>query len=115
VDGRSTVYSGEGATVYTVDAGATAIFALLVAAHNHDSHEVAGWSIKGMIARAPSSGNARLIGEVKQERWGDEAAAGWSITVDADTTNHCLKVSAVGEDGKNIGWIGRLTTAELAF
>lgn len=35
----------------------------------------------------------------------DAGASTWAITVDADTTNGCLRVSAVGESGKGIYWV----------
>lgn len=114
-DGRNLVYAGEGTSVFTMAAGATAMFELLVAAHSRGSEVAAGWKIKGMIARAAPSGNARLVGVCSLERWADSSAETWSVSIEADVVNQCLKVMVTGEDGREIGWICRLTTAELAL
>jgi hypothetical protein len=115
VDGRTFVYSGPETTIYTMPPGTATMFELLIAAHNPMADEAAGWKIKGMIARPQEFDDVYLVGDLMVDNWRDTNAAIWSVVVTADTTNQCLKVAVTGEESKTIGWIARLTTAELAF
>lgn len=115
VDGRTCVYSGTDTTVYTMAPGTATMFELLIAAHNHTADAAAGWKIKGLIARPQDPGDVRLVGDLNVDHWRDATAATWSVAVTADTTNQCLKVAVTGQESKPIGWIARLTAAELAF
>jgi hypothetical protein len=115
VDAGTLSCSGPRVNVYTMTPGCAAIFELLIAAHNHHVDEVAGWKIKGMIARPQNGNNARMVGDLHIRNWGDITAASWLVEVSADTGSQSLEVAVSGEVEKTIGWIARLTTAELAF
>lgn len=103
--------------VFTLEPGATATFALLIAARAHDADEVMGWHIRGLITRPMTSGDAHIVGIPSFECWQDvaETTVAWKVDLDADTANQYLKVAVTGEMGKTIGWIARLTTAELIY
>jgi hypothetical protein len=108
---------GDRINVFTLEPGATATFALLIAARAHDADEVMGWHIRGLITRPMTSGDARIVGIPTFEGWQDTAGttAAWQVDLDADTADHYLKIAVTGEIGKTIGWIARLTTAELIY
>jgi hypothetical protein len=109
------VYSAASTNVWTMALGTAVTFQLLIAAHNHTADEVAGWTVSGVIARPQTSGNARLVGSLVTQTWADTNASTWAVTVTADTTNNFLSVAVTGQAAKTIGWIARLTTAELAY
>ncbi|MGW4215375.1 hypothetical protein ACWEIJ_45905 [Lentzea sp. NPDC004789] len=115
VDTRVVSCSGTRVNVYTMMPGAAAMFELLIAAHNHDSDEAAGWKVKGMILRPKDRGDVRIVGDLLVQSWADVNSASWLVEVSADAVSQSLQVAVSGEETKVIGWVARLTTAELTF
>jgi len=124
-DGTSRIMTADGGNptcvdrinVFTLEPGATAMFALLIAARTRDADEVMGWHIKGLITRPMTSGDVHIVGLPSLESWQGTAGTthAWQVDIDADKAGQYLRIAVTGELGKTIGWIARLTTAELIY
>ncbi len=66
--------------------------------------DTAVWNIEGGVYRA-AAGNAVLLGATTTSYSAVTAAAAWTATVSADTTNQALVVTVAGEANKNINWV----------
>lgn len=87
----------------------------VVARRSDVAGDAAGWEFSGVIVRG-SSGNAAFVGTVDGRAWGTAGAAAWDVTPTIDTTdatNNYLKITATGEAGKTIRWVGHIEAVEV--
>jgi hypothetical protein len=86
--------SADRINIFTLEPGATATFALLIAARSHDADEVMGWHIKGLVTHPINSGDAHIVGIPSFKSWQDAAGttAAWQVNIDADTADQYLKI-----------------------
>jgi len=68
------------------------------------------WEIKGLIYRDANAASTTL-GPLQLNQIG---ATGWSVDVDADTTNGSLRIRVTGESAKTIRWAATITTTEVS-
>lgn len=74
------------------------------------------WSFEVAIKRGASAATTAIVGAViKNVVAADAGAATWDITIDADTTNGCLRVRATGQAATTIRWVCSLNSTEVTY
>lgn len=74
------------------------------------------WEFSGVIRRGVNAAATALVAAVTPTVMAaDASTSAWTLTVDADTTNGCLRITATGEAAKNIQWVGVVTTVESIY
>jgi hypothetical protein len=74
------------------------------------------WSFEAAIKRGANAASTAIVGAViKNVVAADAGAATWDITIDANTTNGCLRVQVTGQAATTIRWVCRLESTEVAF
>lgn len=75
----------------------------------------AGWELTALIRRGANAAATVLVGSsgsAVAPTHADSAAAGWRLSLAADTTNGGLAVTATGEASKSIRWVARVLSIE---
>ena len=75
----------------------------------------AGWTLDALVRRGATPASTALVGggSALSPGFADVAAAGWRLSVAADTANGGLAVSGAGEANKTIFWVARILSAEV--
>jgi hypothetical protein len=102
-----------GTSRISIDAGEYWFFDIKIIAS--DETESTTLIFEGGIKRT-LAGTVTLIGdEVNKERPTRDNAPDWNVLVTADDTNKALKIEAIGENGKDIKWVGRIFITKIVF
>ncbi|TDB71800.1 hypothetical protein E1211_15245 [Micromonospora sp. 15K316] len=102
-----------GGTAYDLLPSSTVAFSLLLVAREGATADCKSWRVEGMMRR-PASGNSAVVGTpVITVLAETSAAAPWTLSV-AGSSIGTLHFLVVGEAGKTISWVGRLTLVEVA-
>jgi hypothetical protein len=74
------------------------------------------WSFEAAIKRGANAASTAIVGAViKNIVAADAGAATWDITIDADTTNGCLRVQVTGQAATTIRWVCSLNSTEVTY
>jgi hypothetical protein len=74
------------------------------------------WTFEGAIKRGANAASTAIVGAITENIVAaDAGAAAWDVTVDADTTNGCLRIRVTGAAATTIRWVCRLDSTEVAF
>jgi len=77
--------------------------------------DVAVWTIDGAVKRGSGAGTVALVGTpTATQTFADSGATGWTITIDADTTNGSLRIRVTGAASTTIHWVADLETVEVS-
>jgi len=77
--------------------------------------DVAVWTIDGVVKRGSGAGTVALVGTpTATQTFADAGATGWTITIDADTTNGSLRIRVTGAASTTIHWVADLETVEVS-
>lgn len=74
--------------------------------------DAAAWRFVAMVKRRASAATTAVSGVTVTKITNDAAAAAWTLTVTADTTNGGIAITGTGEANKNINWVARLDSVE---
>jgi hypothetical protein len=74
----------------------------------------AGWELGVLVRRGASASATSLLGggSAIAPTLADAAAAGWRLSVSADTTHGGLAIAGTGEANKALSWVARLLSVE---
>jgi hypothetical protein len=116
-DGAST----SAATQFTLPNNSAAMVRILVAARQTAGAsgtvgDTAMWVVEQGVKRGANAAATVLIsgGASTAPSVADAGATGWRVQCLADTTNGALAVNVTGEASKNISWVARMMTVEVA-
>jgi hypothetical protein len=74
------------------------------------------WTFDAVIKRGANAASTAIVGTViKNIMAADAGASTWDITIDADTTNGCLRVRVTGQAATTIRWTCRLESTEVTY
>jgi len=77
--------------------------------------DVAVWTIDGAVKRGANAAATALVGTpTATQTFADAGATGWTITIDADTTNGSLRIRVTGAASTTIHWVADLETVEVS-
>jgi len=77
--------------------------------------DVAVWTIDGLVKRGANAAATALVGTpTATQTFADAGASGWTITIDADTTNGSLRIRVTGAAATTIHWVADLETVEVS-
>jgi hypothetical protein len=79
-----------------------------------DGGDSSSWRFRGTIERGANAAATAIIGSVTIDAPVQEAGAStWTLAVDADTTNGCLRITVTGELSVNIIFASTVMTTEV--
>ncbi|MGQ7956524.1 DUF2793 domain-containing protein [Pseudomonas sp. SP16.1] len=118
-DATPAVLSADGgspaaATQVTLPNNAAYGFTGRLVARASASGDCASWEFKGTIRRGANAAATALVSAVSPTLVaGDAGAAGWTVSVTADTALGCLSITATGAAATNIKWVADVETVEV--
>ncbi len=102
-----------GGTRLVLTDDATWTFKVTITAHRTDLGDGhAGYTASGVIYRNSGAATTRIQGSIQKTVLA-ESNPSWDININADITNGSLKVSVIGEVGKQIRWVALIETVEI--
>lgn len=76
----------------------------------------ARWTINGAIKRGATAASTALVGTpTVTMTHNDTGAAGWTVTITADTTNGGIAVTVNGQAATTIRWVCKINTTEMTY
>ena len=99
-------------TSYQLQPNQSVTFTALVVARDTAGTDTASWEIKGM-ARRGETGSTVPVGVVINSLGKDVGANAWQISAVTGDSAGGLNVNIVGEAGKTIRWVQRMTLVEV--
>lgn len=86
-----------------------------VLARDTVTNDVAYWEVKAVAKRGAAAANTTILGTPSVTKlFADTAAATWTITISADTTNGALAIDVTGAGTNAIRWHAQLDGNEVA-
>ena len=88
------------------------IKAEIMAVNEGDQAQNASYEINAVVRRTSSAANT-FLDYASTITLHEAASANWDVSIEADTTNGAIKLTATGETAKNIRWVAFVRTVEI--
>ena len=98
---------------YKLQPNQSAAFTALLIGRDTASTDCASFEVKGLATRGESDASV-VVNSVVTSLGASEGAAGWAISAVNGASDGGLNIYVVGEEGKTINWVMRMTLVEVA-